>query len=54
MTPFDHLLGKRPQTPREDWLAEKRDEAERLFRPERREWIKGGAVPSPIYGSIDQ
>lgn len=32
------------------WLAEKRDEAERMFRKERREWIEAGCVPAPRYG----
>ena len=44
------LLHRSSESPRDAWLSEKRDEAERLFRTERREWIKGGAVPSPKYG----
>lgn len=53
MTPFDHLLCQKPQTPHEDWLSEKRDEAERLNRTARRDWIKAGAFPAPIYGRIE-
>ena len=53
MTFWHDLLRQTPQTPFADWVAEKRDEGERLHRVARREWIKGGAMPAPVYGRTE-
>lgn len=52
MTPLSALLRQLEPTPEEQWIAEKRDEAQRLHRHNHREWIKAGAVPAPRYGVI--
>ncbi len=49
MTFWTDILRQWPSSAREDWIAEKRDEAERLFRKQRREWINQGAEPKPRY-----
>lgn len=51
MTPFDHLLHHRPQTPYETWLCEKRAEVIRCDRDGHRKWIQQGCFPQVKYGA---
>lgn len=51
-SPLSALLRQLEPTPEEQWIAEKRDEGDRLFRREKREWIRNGATPQPRYAQI--
>lgn len=36
-----------------EWLDEKRDERDRLFRKQLRQWVREGCKPMPIYGKVE-